>query len=988
MSDKRYLRCYTKGHWLDPWVLDRQLSPERITLAAGSAGAGAADGAVLNRVWGKGVLEEGTPIVDGSWLTAYGDKYVKITRSGEPWGMRKRGEKELQGTGEELLFMGYIPAEQFNLLGESVGMNVKHIDHAIRAVGLERLLDRRMLWSYVSVGGGGGGYEEIKWLPTFNRKVRTGGVAGNMSADKITIDSMVTYIFDESASSLVWSLFDVLAYLLRYQGLYPPIKFDITDELIEALQGMVGVFDFSHHTLRQAISQIVQPARGMGWRIKIIPASTAGAVDLVRLHIYSLLPEAMTVGDVSLPAHADADRRTLKWWGDGELEKVTVTRDAGASYAHIVVRGGPIRTCCSFSYLDGTLEAGWTAADETAYKDAASTFDDDYATDDEDVKIDKNDSWRGSDRMGRVYTAFEVPKDWDWLAENYGDSTRKVNPLWYTEPGGFNYNNQGAAWMGQKVFGSFLPFRQGYDYDGAAPVNHNDAATKPELRKMFALVKRDGRWWYVDRMQPFSAHVAPLVDEMGARVRFRPNHLLGVNHFGDTGEEPSATDAIMGPNGEYWYELGADWEDLIVTAMVETNQRLQVEWGTEWSAESRSLVIEMPHAEIWHVAAGTIYGLNNVDPVDDGPFRRVALTEAGRLLRDDTALVKGVLAAAVAWYGRVRYKVAIESADLTVVPQIGMMLEGFAPVEPGISADEDGTCVSVVTIDFDAEGWRYTVRTDAAQLDFGAVAGMGTEDHPSTIRRQSRDLEVLKTRVQDLERQAATGTRAGGMLIGDTNPNIVSIIASTSIVIPAKSFVEIVSYDEDNKRFVVKQPSADNLPAKIVLVTGDEIAADTMGIAYIDGKMVVTRGPSVAEGIGVGTEKDEWRSKVSADGSYYCYGNTSSDALIRPAGSYGQFRMRFGVFEIVGITSAKYGVYSCRKQVIDETHWATETAGFVDDTGAPFHFNVEIKNIAEDGQAGHKLEIGDHMVAWREQGDEGGQNFLLGFSPKYAWWKG
>ena len=764
MSDKRYLRCYVKDSWTGQWVLDRHLSPTKITLAAGSAGAGTASGAELVRVWGAGVLEEGTPIVDGMQLESYVGNYVKITRSGEVWGLRERGEGQLTGAGEETLFVGYRPAEQFSLLGYSDMTAAASVDHGIRAVGLDDLLDRRMLWSYVygtHPESGEIGAVRIQWLPTFNRKVRSGGVAGNRTAEAYMIDSINTYIFDESSTAEKWSLFDVLAYLLRYQALYPPIQFEISDELRDVLLGMEGVYDFSRHTLRQAISQIVHPARGMNWRLKIIP----GEPELVRLHIYSLLPEAMTVGDVSLSAHDADDRMQAAVMDDDVLEGVSVTRDAGARYDHIVVRGGPIRTCCTFSYKDGLLVAGWPDDDETAYKDAAEAFDTDYAAADADEKVEKNDAWRGSDRMGRVYTAFPVWGNWGWITRNYSEDDegpwRIVNPLWNVDTAQFEYERHGPCWLGQKAFESFLPFRQGYDYDavGGEPVNHNDAQTKPELRKFFALVKRDGRWWYADRMEPFSAHVAPLVDELGARVRFRPNHLFGVNHF--SGAEPSKTDDIL-DEGRTWDELGADWEDLIVTGMVETDQRLQVEWGSEWAAEGKPLVIEMPAAEIWHVVEGTIYGLNNVDPAAGDPFKRVALTEAGRLLRDDSGMVKDVLASAVAWYGRERYKVEISSQDLTVIPQVGTMLEGFT-IGPDVV---EGSCVSVVQMTFAAGRWRYVVRTDVAQLDFGAVAGMHTEDQPSTIRRQQRDVEAIKERVQDLEVQVATGLRDGGLTAG------------------------------------------------------------------------------------------------------------------------------------------------------------------------------------------------------------------------------
>lgn len=228
--------------------------------------------------------------------------------------------------------------------------------------------------------------------------------------------------------------------------------------------------------------------------------------------------------------------------------------------------------------------------------------------------------------------------------------------------------------------------------------------------------------------------------------------------------------------------------------------------------------------------------------------------------------------------------------------------------------------------------------------------------------------------------QRGRAVRAGA------NPNEVAVIASTSITIPAKSFVEIVSYDEGNGRFIVKKPSAHNLPAKIVLVTGDEIPANAQGRAYADGLMTVDRGGSVIEGFNVGTTKDDWESRYFHDGPYYCYGNTASDAYIRPAGSYGRFEMRFGLFKIKNV-ALPYGRYSCRKQIIDETYYGSATSIFIDDPNPPFDSNVTVYHIGETASAVHVLEVGDFLVAWREQGDEGNHGYWVGFSPDYSWWK-
>ncbi len=89
------------------------------------------------------------------------------------------------------------------------------------------------------------------------------------------------------------------------------------------------------------------------------------------------------------------------------------------------------------------------------------------------------------------------------------------------------------------------------------------------------------------------------------------------------------------------------------------------------------------------------------------------------------------------------------------------------------------------------------------------------------------------------------------------------------------------------------------------------------------------------------------------------------------------------IFQIT--TVGVWGNYTCKKYVIDDTHWTgssgqTKLIKVSDDTYTVF-------NLAENATTvSNALKIGDVLLA-RQQVDDADSNRWIGSSPKFAWWE-
>ncbi|MBN1126918.1 MAG: hypothetical protein JXA82_18090 [Sedimentisphaerales bacterium] len=729
---RKYVFVWTKWRWQNAWSLNRYIIPLQCSLAA-SPGVGTAK---FQIPYGSGFWEDYTAMLDGEDIAGLSRAYIQITVAEE--------DNPLSST-STVWWTGIIPAEQFKLMGQRVkgGFVVKTADQVIQAFGLETLLDTRLDTAWVRQGT----VVRIDSLPAFNRKLRSGGIVGNRSSTRHRFDDSLevfyTHVFGTEDT---WTNWDILEYLIEHYQIPrilcgPRFGLTVRNEVREALEDIVDAYNFEGMTLRQAINQLVSRARGFAWAVDWTIADDADGKG--GLFIWSLLDEDLTIGDYSIPAHAFSDRTTLQLWDEKSYIDVDITHDTREVYDKIIVRGAMIKSVGTWSMSD--LQTGWTAAEQTAFEDAAEgTTGYSSLTDDEKKVI--NDKYRSTDRFQRVFTTFVVPDDWDWTLDGQIVAPRfdpKTGDWRFQEPLKANYWNVG------KRFLPLLPFKEGWDYSGSDAVNRNPAGTEADYRRMFALLKDDsGRYGYAEKLPDRAATVRTLQDQLGVEVRFRPSYLLAKNHF--SGAQPASLEP------EY------DYDDLLVTAMIETDQYLQLEHTLVETDVEKTLVISVPDAELWIVTPGTVADVD----AEGNPVEYLSTQE----IRDDRDTLRSILAAAVAWYGKRRNKLSVSVKRLEAVVHLGQMIESVNVSGFGSA----GTCVTNIDVDFQRN--TYTFRTDFAELDIRRLVGLsgaGGQFRVPTLRVAGAKIGRLEAEQSQIRRELnkqplrfeGSGSSGGGQTV-------------------------------------------------------------------------------------------------------------------------------------------------------------------------------------------------------------------------------
>jgi len=310
-----------------------------------------------------------------------------------------------------------------------------------------------------------------------------------------------------------------------------------------------------------------------------------------------------------------------------------------------VVRGGPVYACCSLSYADSTLEAGWDSADETDYVSGTTTG---------GATADDHDEYRRSDRLGHVFARYQVPEDWDWTAGN-GEGTGSSTVAVYVTEDGFLDSSA-----------SVTPYWYGHVFERELPLTDDaDGSADPDYRAPFVLVKDgDGNWHYSDKLDgedesPFGFSISGR--ELALSVRPRINHIMAKNHFG------AAADSNV--------TAAFDWQDAISTQMFSTDSYLWVRLITsipEYGDSPRIKRLEVPEAVAWYVVPNTV-----VDCVE-GALKRYGDTgytaATNNLERDDSSRLRAIAALASVWYGRPHNTMQLVINDVSLAHPVGTMI--------------------------------------------------------------------------------------------------------------------------------------------------------------------------------------------------------------------------------------------------------------------------------------------------------------------------
>lgn len=341
------------------------------------------------------------------------------------------------------------------------------------AYGLEKLLaDHQVLTSrcieFVDIG-----------IPLDFNRAGPKGIDGNRSFDKVG----GTYVFESRESEArKWSTRDIVEYLMwrqvpRDQAGVDKLQWIIDPSSLPFLcdtdSPLLLCDNASTYSL---LSQLIDRRRGLMWWVEVdynkdVEESEPNAV--IWLKCNSIIPNQIDGSKITIPANTNQIH--LQYDAD-PLTKVVVNSTDLQRFDQVVIRGPRIRCVGSFSAEDGTLEAGWTSADEAAYESGGTPH---PAGTQLVTKQERNDAVRRSPKLANVFALFRIPKTWDFRV---GDGEGGVKlPMFIDDEGAPLEQNYLELSVEQT-----MPILEGKDYSGtvvragAAPlVTVNETEMRP-----------------------------------------------------------------------------------------------------------------------------------------------------------------------------------------------------------------------------------------------------------------------------------------------------------------------------------------------------------------------------------------------------------------------------------------------------------------------------------------------------------------------------
>jgi hypothetical protein len=656
---------WIKRNWNDRWQYVPYLSPRH---AVEEDGSGRSQASLL---WHYGMIKQHD-------LTAF---RIYSTLDIQNWFV---GIDSNSVFGAWKVWIGIINSENLNEfsvstdLSEEIGEPFLFGDQEFGAVGLEYLLQRRRINGTFGPNG-----IFIDRTVVFNRRYERGAsFEGNRSTSR---DSDNVFVFSEDNE--VWNYRDILQYVVKKFG-PPGIDFEFWG-LVDHLSQFTGTFDFEGMRIWDVLNTLIDNRRGFGWRIL-----TRGE-GVIGIYVFSTLKDPIAFGGFTIPRNT---------WQDIPIfdDLIDVHPDLQVSQAHsfdrVVVRGARLKTCMSLSFINNTLEAGWTSTEQTDYEAAT-------------------DKERATDKFDRVFSLFRVPGNWQWAFLSLANATaQNANPT-VNFDGTVNPTEVGTFFNQGHRFLNFLPFE----------VEAADTDAEPEFRRPFVIVENPDEtdeYHYSETLSPIdlnSYRLRMAEREFGLVLKSKINHLIGLNFFSAT--EPTE------------FEAEADLSRMVATVFFETDAHLQVDMNISTGQNAGrgfDLLLNVPDAEYWFVAGGT------VSDVTDGviTFNNGGNAEA---VRDDGDKLRALAAAARAWYGGARNIISYRFDGIAPFHPVGMMIRGTANVANEFA--DVGTVVTRRRWDFERD--QMFVETGFSGFNIGATAatrasGNATQDAvvPDTARQQ------------------------------------------------------------------------------------------------------------------------------------------------------------------------------------------------------------------------------------------------------------
>jgi len=621
---------------------------------------------------------------------------------------------KIQSNDEFITWAGVITDESTGHHGISAA--AKAGTQIYTAYGLEHLLARAPI-DHALIDYGESTHQ-VDVMPTFNLRSATGGtVLGNRATAMIDDD------FSFSSDGALWTYFDIIDYIIHEfapsQIIWTP-NGEITDL---TGPGMYPVIDLNGLTVYDALNKLIDRRRGYFWY-----ALYADGDNAVHIQITNIFPANVTAGGITLsknPNFTTLDIRT-----DRQVEVAVTHESKACAYDTVRVVGEPVKSCFTVWFGErGRLEAGWSEAEETAYKAGVSADLAGYADLTEDKKAEVNDRYRLTDKFPRVYSFFRIPTDFDWQVINSSFiSYHLANPT-IDESDGSITAVAGNYFNANKRILTALPLQEGLDYSVDGYTSQNPSGAEPSFRPILALIQNaDGKWCLAtesDEHGVAGAQVRAATREMGVWIKFKPPHRLAANNWANF--EPTN------------HEADYDYTSLALTVCVSTDEHLAVKRTIGWAAESfGDLVIRVPGAECWYVAEDTIVG---VDP--DGELQRIFAGPA--VLRNDAARLNVIADLAQEWYQTDRRALTLKKTPCQNIVSLGYLI-----TEITTGTGETITLNSVVTRQtMNLAAQTSEITTDWWDVDFNSIAPINLTGL-ATPKQMHAETQLTAARASDL----------------------------------------------------------------------------------------------------------------------------------------------------------------------------------------------------------------------------------------------
>lgn len=587
----------------------------------------------------------------------------------------------------------------------------------------------------------------VRTRMVFNQGTLDGALVGNKTSARHNLDGEdgESYLFDTDRTSrgpdqeptAFWSYTNIIEYLLtRFVNTRTTPQFALPESSAGEIGAgssepitIVRIEDLFGMTVWDALNKMLDRRRGFGWGIR-----TNGDDVVIDLVVWTIVRRSFRVGRTLIPKNTNQVIKRLDKTILIPAGGLEIGDNANRQYGNVLIQGAPIRCMFTVSNIDRTLQKGWTDTDEDIYKIGAQAADG-YSAMPHWEKAALNDKRRREDpRINYVWLRHVIPDGFfSWrvgmsnVVGGTGNPPLDINVLPTAEEGRgtVEIDKDTKPPYANKLHRllDFLPMHVGVDYSVAQDPGASSNAGAKFARPIVTVIKTQNVHELVttggadDQFPVSSVHM--LTDRMGfdlvlASANHMPHNWAGTNPTLGFSKNWDAA------NGEYEQPAvlpphpsdSRDYRGLVATVAVDTDERIRIRINTRrWTPDNdTSLVLEFPHLQFWHAAAGTIVGHDLT-----GGVKR--LHEDNRILRDDTEQLREIAGFVGAWYSEIRRSIRLTWRTYDFF-EVGSLL---LAISSGANVKAFNTVITRVVWDF--QNVTTTISSEYADLDFARLFG-------------------------------------------------------------------------------------------------------------------------------------------------------------------------------------------------------------------------------------------------------------------------